>query len=74
MDARKIARVVGFSLLLCVAVAAAGERGFFGYGLAVKGGGVLSESDSQGNFDPQRGAGLARRARRHRRRRQHRQT
>jgi C-terminal processing protease CtpA/Prc len=41
MDARKIAWIAGWGLLLCAAVAAAGERGYFGFGMAVKGGGFF---------------------------------
>ena len=41
MHARKFARIVGVGLLLWAAVATSGERGFFGYALAVKGGGFF---------------------------------
>ena len=41
MHARKVARVIGMGLLLWTAVAAAGERGYFGFGMAVKGGGFF---------------------------------
>lgn len=43
MHAGKVARIAGSSLLLwaAVAVAVAGERGFFGFGMAVKGGGFF---------------------------------
>ena len=41
MHARKFARIVGVGVLLWAAVAIAGERGFFGYALAVKGGGFF---------------------------------
>lgn len=41
MHAIKTARIIGLGLLLWTAAASAAERGYFGFGMAVKGGGFF---------------------------------